>query len=63
MGGSTAWAGSGFFYVMFAGALVGTTTPGDAIGFTSANFVYASTIYGGMNYATFHKFTYTAAYT
>lgn len=48
---------------MFAGALVGTTTPGDAIGFTSANFVYASTIYGGMNYATFHKFTYTAAYT
>lgn len=63
MGGSTAWAGSGFFYVMFAGALVGTTTPSGSVGFTSGNFVFDTPNYAGMNYATFHKFTYEAAYT
>lgn len=51
---------------MFAGALVGTTTPSTTVGYVSANLAYtaASTNeYVGMNYATFHKFTYTAAYT
>lgn len=37
----------------------------DTTGFVSPNFVgdgSSSTAYGGANYATYHKFTYTAAY-
>ena len=52
---------------MFAGALVGTgsTPPSATVGFTSAHVAYDSVAndYGGMDYATFHKFTYVDAYT
>lgn len=48
---------------MFAGALVGTTTPDATNGFVSAHVAFASAAYGGMDYATFHKFTYVDAYT
>jgi len=49
---------------MFAGALVGTgANPTANVGFKSANVAFASPAYTGMNYATFHKFTYVDAYT
>lgn len=57
VGGAVAW-GTGSFYVMFAGALVGVTTPGDAKGYASADLVFASAAYGNANYATYHKFRY-----
>jgi len=48
---------------MFAGALVGTVTPAADTGFRSAHVVFDTPAYAGMNYATFHKFTYVDAYT
>lgn len=47
---------AGSFYVMFAGALVTSNTPAADVGYISANFVYASSKYGTMDWATFHKF-------
>lgn len=43
---------------MFAGALVGVTTPGDAKGYSSADFVVDTGAYPLANYATYHKFRY-----
>jgi len=57
---------TGPFYVMFSGALhgtvdtTGTGASGDK-GYISANFVF-TTEYANMNFATFYKFEYTAAY-
>lgn len=50
---------------MFSGALVSTNTAAITAnsGYKSANFIYDSNIYGGANYATFHKFEYVDAYT
>jgi len=48
---------------MFAGALVGTTTPAADKGYMSANFIYATKKYAGADHATYHKFKYAAAYT
>lgn len=49
---------------MFAGALVRTgSTPSATVGFESGHVVFASAEYGGINHATFHKFTYVDAYT
>jgi hypothetical protein len=41
---------------MFAGALVATTSVAADVGYVSGNTVYASSKYGGLDYATFHKF-------
>lgn len=65
-----ALSGSNAFYVMMAGAFQNTaaTTPadGDATGFVSPNFVAvggtSDTAYEGADYATYHKFIYSAAY-
>jgi len=61
---ATAIAGTGDFYVMFAGALVNTiTSPDSSTGFVSAGFWLASgDDYINADYATYHRFTYTAAY-
>jgi hypothetical protein len=62
-GGATAIGGTGDFYVMFAGALVNTvTSPAEATGFVSTGFWTADDDYDAADYATYHKFTYTAAY-
>jgi len=50
---------------MFAGALVGTgaNAPDGTHGFISGNVAFATPAYTGMDFATFHKFTYVDAYT
>jgi len=62
-------AGVGNFYVMFGGSLVntlGTLGVGTvSTGFKSSGFYLAAgpgTDYDGANYATYHRFTYEAAY-
>jgi hypothetical protein len=54
---------------MFSGALleasgsaVDISTGVTAVGFTSANFVYANNKYTMADFATFHKFRYLAVY-
>jgi hypothetical protein len=49
---------------MFSGALHGTVNTDANKGFISANFVFdsANKAYEKMNFATFYKFEYTAAY-
>jgi len=64
--------GSGEFYVMFAGALLNTAAidvsdlsavvPSKATGFTSPSFAITGGAYDKADFATYHKFTYTAAY-
>lgn len=66
-GGATAIGGTGDFYVMFAGALVNTigspTAGAGGTGYNSAGFwMAAGDDYVNADYATYHKFTYTAAY-
>jgi len=68
---TNAW-GSGDFYVMFAGALLNTiainpanlaaVTVDKSTGFVSPNFAITNDAYESANFATYHKFTYTAAY-
>jgi len=48
---------------MFAGALLNTAASPDIdTGYKSPSFVIASNAYTLADYATYHKFTYTAAY-
>jgi hypothetical protein len=48
---------------MFAGALLNTvTSPSSSTGYKSPSFVHASNVYTLADYATYHTFTYTAAY-
>jgi hypothetical protein len=64
--------GSGDFYVMFAGSLINTealnvangaaVTPSASTGYISPHFTADTNMYTKANYATYHKFTYTAAY-
>jgi len=63
-GTATAIDTTGDFYVMFSGALVSVNAvPDITTGFVSAHFTADSHNYLGANYATYHRFTYEAAYT
>jgi uncharacterized membrane protein len=63
LGGNTAFTGTGEFYVMFAGALMNTAaTPSATTGYKSTSFLIAGNAYTLADYATYHTFTYTAAY-
>jgi hypothetical protein len=63
LGGSTAFTGTGEFYVMFAGALMNTAaTPSSSTGYVSPSFAVSSAAYTLADWATYHTFTYTAAY-
>jgi hypothetical protein len=63
LGGTTAFTGTGEFYVMFAGALMNTApTPSSTTGYVSPSFAATTHVYTLADYATYHTFTYTAAY-
>lgn len=61
-GTSNAHGGTGDFYVMFAGALTNFATGLVGTGFTAGSFVATGDAYTFADRATYHKFTYLAAY-
>lgn len=54
--------GATHVYVMFAGALMNTVGTPATNGYMSPSFVHDTNVYTKANLATYHKFTYTAAY-
>jgi len=62
LGAATDIVGADHVYVMFAGALMNTVLVPATNGYMSPSFVHDTNVYTKADFATYHKFTYTAAY-